>query len=203
MKWILFAVTLPWSLLVSWPVVLLLSTFAARDLRFERYGILTAVWRDWVIRERGSKPPLWPYSTTLGRAIIYQPRARRRRPSHPPTDTELHEMVHVRQVEDRMMLSLMVASCTTSFLCFALEDPKSAALVGFVLWASGGAWQLPNFLSSVIRHGLNSEGLYFSTEHERSARAQTEPWVHCISDLTDRRTWTDYDRAKAHKGRHI
>lgn len=169
MRWVLFALSLPWTIVLGYPWVLFFAIFAAKDLRFDRYGVLTAVWRDWVVRPRGKDGrPIWRYSTTLGRGIIYQPSARRSRLEDPLTETEDHELVHVRQVEDLLATSfvvgVLVAAVTGNWI------------LGLALWASGGAWQLPHFLTSAARHGGGLEGLYRQNEHERSARAQTSRW---------------------------
>jgi hypothetical protein len=210
MRWILFIVTLPWTLLASWPWVLVLRLFAARDLRLEELGVLTAVWRSWVVKPRTwlgarTRPDgevlldedgrvvyrnLWRWSTTIGRGIIYQPGARRARPEEPLTATEDHELVHVRQVEDRMMLSFVVGLAVLLAVGLAGGGWPLATVLGGVLWASGGSWQAPNFLSAGIRHGFNLEGVYRQAEHERSARAQTSRW--CSG-----KSWLGEERRKA------
>src|SRR3989304_1442264 len=132
LSWIRFAFTVPWAL-VCWAVVALASLlFVAqlRKLKFERAGVLTTEWRPWVAR-------FFPYSLTLGRGIIYYPGAQQ---VH-----KAHEYVHVAQVEDFMHLSfwvgLIVALCTGD------------VLLGFFLWWSGGIWQLPNYITSLLRYG--------------------------------------------------
>lgn len=202
MKWLLFALCAPWTFLVSWPLVLFFSLFAAEELRVERNGVLTAIWRDWVCRNRGNKPPLWPYSTTIGRGVIYQPHLRRHRQCQPLTPTERHELVHVRQHEDCMALAFIVGLSVALSVGLALGEWVFGATLGAVLWATGGVWQAPNFLTSVVRHGLNSEGFYFSTSHERSARAQTEVWCH-LTEIAQRESWADYDRRMRLRGRFL
>jgi hypothetical protein len=155
-KWFLYALALPWTLLVGYMWVLLMfCTYAAHNLRMEEYGLLTAEWRPWAAN-------IWRYSTTLGRGIIYWPGVRRAKPEMELGRTERHERVHVRQVEDLMFLSFAVG------LVAALASGNW--LLGFGIWTSGGAWQLPNFLAAVMRGG----DIYRDTEHERSAYAQTD-----------------------------
>jgi hypothetical protein len=138
----------------------MMAIYAAHKPRFAG-GVLTAQWRPWATKR-------WRWSTTIGYAIIYQPDVRTA--SGPPSVVEEHERVHVRQVEDLMLLSLVVG-----LVVFAVTGNW---LLGLLLWLSGGAWQLPAFLTSAVRHGFNINGLYRSNEHERSARAQTQRWCH-------------------------
>lgn len=154
-RYILFAFTIPWTITVGWGWVLLMCAIrAAGDLGWEtsspEVGVLTAVWKPWAAAR-------WPYSTTLGRGIIYSPGER----NEPWTRTQQHEHVHVRQVEDQMMLSFVIGLVVLT---------QGSPLLGVVLWLSGGAWQLPNFLTAVLRGG----NVYRDTEHERSAYAQTD-----------------------------
>lgn len=162
---LLFLAALPWTLTVGWGWVLLARVLGiATDLRWEGLGVLTAVWRPWVTK-------LWTFSTTLGRGIIYVP-TRRAQPGWPWTRIQHHEHVHVRQVEDLMLLSLCVGTCV------ALAS--GSWLAGLAIWWSGGAWQLPNFVAALLRGGSP----YRDAEHERSAYAQTD-------DLAGGGMWLD------------
>tara|TARA_R100000656_G_scaffold104176_1_gene76182 strand:+ start:222580 stop:223212 length:633 start_codon:yes stop_codon:yes gene_type:complete len=182
--WIRFAFTAPWALVGwLWVVVMCFVVWAAdfKKLRFEGAGILTAEWRPWAAR-------FWPFSTTIGRGIIFFPGAR---DASDEMDERLerHERIHIWQVEDLMLLSfiigLVVSFCTGDFL------------LGFFLWWSGGLWQLPNFATALLRFGHTlrwpTEGkwheklagflkdlflgvAYRDSEHERSAYAQTSLW---------------------------
>jgi hypothetical protein len=81
-------------------------------------------------------------------------------------------------------------------------------LFGFFLWTSGGLWQLPNFLTAMLRYGhllswptVGSFGdrlkafigslflqiAYRYSEHERSAYAQTDIGADGLS-WSDRQT---------------
>lgn len=152
MRWILYGVTLPWTVVVGYGWVFLATgLFLARGVRMEEYGLMTAEWRPWVAQR-------WRYSTTLGRGIIYTPGRRRAAVSSPElTSTEIHERRHVYQVEDLMMLSLVLG--------LIVGIGTGDWLMGFLLWCSGGAWQLPNFLTAAMRGG----DAYRDSEHERAA----------------------------------
>jgi hypothetical protein len=155
-RWILFSITLPWTLVVGYGWILLFTClFAAHNWRMEEYGILTAEWRPWAAK-------IWRYSTTLGRGIIYQPGLRRADPNAPFGHTERHERVHVNQVEDLMVLGLVLG--------IVVVAGSGDWLLGFLLWATSGAWQLPNFLTGWMRGG----DPYRDSEHERSAYGQVD-----------------------------
>lgn len=202
MKWLLFVFCAPWTFLVSWPLVLFFSLFAAEHLRLERNGLLTAIWRIWVYSPRNGKRALWRYSTTIGRGIIFQPNQRRPLKSQALTPTERHEMVHVRQHEDCMVLSFVVGLSVAISIGVVLDQWPFGALLGGALWTSGGLWQLPNFVASVLRYGPNAEGFYWSTEHERAARSQTEYWAQRC-DIAQRECWADYDRRMHYRKRRL
>lgn len=176
LAWVRFAFTAPWSL-VGWLWCVLACLFQFADLkkmRFEGAGVLTSEWKPWFAK-------LYPFSTTLGRAIIFSPGVREN------ARVRRHEQIHMDQVEDLMLLSflvgLVVGLCTGNWL------------LAFLLWFSGGAWQLPNFLMALLRYGhlvtWPKEGFFFGrlkkflsnlfmgvayrdSEHERSAYAQTD-----------------------------
>jgi hypothetical protein len=158
MRFILVVFTLPWAITVSWGWVLLMWAIrAAGDLRWERPAVLTAVWKPWAAR-------IWKYSTTLGRGVVYQPSARAA-VGEPWTRIQHHEHVHVRQVEDYMLLGFIIGGMVT------LASGGNWVL-GVVLWWSSGMWQLPNFITAALRGG----DAYRDSEHERSAYAQTDEW---------------------------
>lgn len=173
-NWILFAFTAPWGVIIGWGVILLaLALFFAHKPRFAPYGTLTAVWRPWWAK-------IWKYSTTFGRAIIYHPRVADGTPGIIDHRVEKHEMIHVRQVEDMMLLSFIVG------LVVGLVTGNWP--LGVALWASGGIWQAPNFLTAMLRGGH----VYRDSEHERSAYAQCdETWSPSWLDrhLSTPRRW--------------
>lgn len=175
LDWVLFLFTLPWSLF-TWGICLLLCLVGLADRRKLRFmgSVLTTEWSPKFAK-------VYPFTLTLGRSIFFYPNRQDN------STTISHEMVHVRQVEDLMLLSFilgfLVGLCTWNWA------------LGFGLWCSGGLWQLPNFISSILRHSEKAlwpkEGSlkerfsqYFSSlflsvaykesEHERAAYAQTD-----------------------------
>lgn len=163
---LLFLLTLPSGVIYGWLVVIFSMIFyMAHKPKFTYYGVLTAQWRPW-FAER------WNYSTTFGKGIIYHPSSLT---SMGIVDRriEQHELVHVRQAEDRTVLALIIG-----LIVFAVTGNW---ILGLILWMSGTAWQLPNFLTAVLRGGH----IYRDTEHERSAYAQTD-----VRDGV--KSWLDY-----------
>ena len=123
-----------------------------------RNGILVCEWRPWFARR-------WPFVTTIAYAMGT-------REGGPSDSTWEHEIVHVRQSEDLSLLSLIIGGVV------AIWEPW----VGLGIYLSGGPlWQLPNFLTALPRYwrlgrsmGLRPwEIMYYGSEHERSAYAQT------------------------------
>lgn len=153
-SWILFIFTLPWAL-STWLLGLLsiLTGFATKP-RFVGAGILTLEWRAWWIKH-------WKYSTTIGRCIWFRP-DRRDPAAFLDERIERHEMTHVRQIEDLMLLSLIWGIIGVFY--------THSWWAGLLIWWSGGMWQLPDFITAWLRYG----NFYRDTEHERSAYAQTD-----------------------------
>lgn len=149
------------SILVGWGYVLLFTAaFAAHSWSFDKENlVLSAVWRPWVAK-------FWKYSTTVSRGIIYHP------VSAANARIREHEMVHVRQVEDRVLLALVLGIVAASLV--AAQASPFFTFLGF--WVAGVAFQLPNFLGAVLRGGH----VYRDSEHERSAYAQTD--IHHTSN---------------------
>jgi hypothetical protein len=155
---ILAVVSLPAMLFGYSYVILFTLLFAAHRWRFDLSTLtLTAWWRPWASR-------WWRYSTVLSYGVIYQP--------YPSELVEQHEMVHVRQAQDLMCLSLLVGSIAG--LVARLDLNPGWVFLG--VWASGVAWKLPNFLGAILRGGH----VYRDAEHERSAYAQTD--VHHVRE---------------------
>lgn len=164
MKWVLFALMLPWTLTVGWPWVLLMTAIrAAGSLKFEGDGVLTAIWKQWAAKR-------WKYSTTLGSGIIYQEGSRH---SVDETSIQFHEHIHVRQVQDQMAMSFILGFVICVILIVTTSRLPLATGVGMGIWWSGGLWQAANFLTSGIRNGWSLEGVYLRSEHEKAAYAQT------------------------------
>ena len=194
MSWIRFAFSSPWSL-VSWLWVVIncfvLWTADYKTLKFAGSGILTAEWRTWFSKR-------YKYSTTVGRSILFHPSHRK---TGEPMDERLekHERIHVWQVEDLMFLSFSVG--------LGVAIHTGDLKLGFMLWLSGGLWQLPNFVTALLRFGhtikypkgpgrlknffkffhlLFMEIAYRDSLHERSAYAQTDVYSNGSSWYDDR-----------------
>jgi hypothetical protein len=195
MNYVLFSITAPFGVIVGWGWLgLLFCIGAVRDFRWEPTLVLTAVFRDWVATPRTlwwspkvndvKQPiPLWHYSTTLCRAIAYQPNARAKA-GEPMTRTQQHEHVHVRQSEDRMLWMFFVGLVVLLLVGPLTGNWWLAFGLFFGLWFSGGFSQLANMLTAIMRGG---DG-YRTAEHERSAYAQTDPWGSLGDSWLDRHT---------------
>jgi len=147
---IVFLFTLPLTLTLGWGwVVLLVLLGTAHKLKWNSTLVLTAQWRPWVEKFVHS-------SATFGRGTIYQSIDRGN------FRVRAHAAVHIRQVEDMMLLSLLVGLV----LGFWSDDWR----VAFLVWWSGGLWQIPNHITAVLRGG----DAHIDAEHERSAYAQTD-----------------------------
>lgn len=124
------------------------ALFLATDLRVEKDAILVCTWRPWL-----AKRIRWNYA--IGAAWLLHPNA--------SATTRAHEGVHVRQAEDTMLagfiLGLIVAIFSSEpawfFLIWIGESPLRVV----------GGW-----LGAVLRGGH----VYYDSEHERSADAQTD-----------------------------
>ncbi len=172
MRYLLIPLTLPAFLLGYLYVLFFTVTFAAHNWRFDReMWTLTAQWRPWVTK-------YWKYSTTLSYGIVFQPKVTPR--------TVKHENVHVRQVQDRCVLAFLLA--LFALITGLATSSQPLAFFGLGLWLAGPIYQVPNFLTAMLRGGH----VYRDAEHERSAYAQTDdpkdiPWLD--SHLSRERTW--------------
>lgn len=159
---------LTWPLYLGWlwPLAMV-ALRQAEDLRIWDDGVLRATWRIVDGKERG-----FGYSQTFGRGMVMRPDASPRLKSH--------EYVHVRQFEDVVLTALVVA------VVVALGTLNAWWLL---LWPSGFAWMLPNFLGAVLRGGH----IYRDAEHERSAYAQTDvvtgQWSWLDDHVSRPRSW--------------
>lgn len=150
MRWVLVAIAAPWAVTIGWAWVGLMFTVgAARDVRYHEFGRLHATWRPWVRRVG------WRWSTTVGFAVIFQL-------DHLGTDIAAHEQIHTEQIEDLMMLSLILGV----IVGLVSWDPW----LGGALYLAGGLYQLPNFLTAVLRGG----NAYRDALHERHAYAEED-----------------------------
>ena len=169
--WVLYAVTLPWTLTVGYGWVLLACLVWAAEwdsLRFQGRAVLTAQWREWVADR-------FDFSTTFGRGVVYHPR-HTDGDKHIDMTYERHEHVHVRQVEDLMLLSLILGAVMALL--------TGVWWHGLAVWWSGGAWQIPNFWGAWLRGGH----AYRDSEHERSAYAQTDIRLYNGKSWLEKRT---------------
>lgn len=197
-SWVRFSFVAPWAVL-CWVLVLLscvLQLASFRSLRMENTGILTTYWRPWFAKR-------WPFSTTLGRGIVYHP-SHRRTSLEDDERLEKHERIHVAQVEDLMFLSLILG--------IVVSIKTDDVLFGFLVWFSGGVWQVPNFVTAILRYGHTIKSpnaslfskiksvlsqvfgiAYRDAEHERSAYAQTDAFPDSDESWSDLR---DKDRIR-------
>lgn len=148
MRWILFVTSLP-TVIVSWIVVLgAVALRMAQDLKWEPGLVLTAIWRldtDW--------------SITVGRGVLYT----RREPWERRLAIQVHEHVHVRQVEDLCLTAFLIGSMVAIWLPW----------LGAGIWASGGLWIFVGYLASLFRVGSwDTQRIYVETETEKSAYCQ-------------------------------
>lgn len=176
-SWLLYPFTVPWTLTVGYGWVLgacLIGLAEWSSLRFQGAAVLTARWRPKFAKRFG-------FSTTIGRGIIYDPMWYDETVAV-DNRVEKHEFVHVAQIEDLMVLSFVVG------LGIALVTGDW--WLGLGVWWSGGGWQLPNFVTAVIRWG--SKGLYKDTSHERHAYSETQEWSRLILPEDGRRSWADF-----------
>lgn len=173
--WVLFAITLPWTLLMWFVGALAMVAFIAHRPSFVGFGILKLYWRPWLAKR-------WGYSTTLGRTIIYRPTASETPDPHDER-VERHELVHVRQLEDSsfraLVVGIVVAAGTGDWWWFPL------------LWLSGGFLFGVAYITAAIRYGIGNA--YRDAETERSAYAQTDGADRTGPDAS----WWDYrDRTR-------
>lgn len=190
--WILYGICLPWDL-VAYLTVLLIRLFWGKGLRWEtppdakeRGGgpCLTCQMKEgslpvrkgtfpvgWYLHDRTTDPPRPWGGTTLGHGIFYGPYGRYDDdPNNTWTRTQEHEHYHVEQHEAAMVGSFIMGLATFIVL-LALGHPVAASALGVSLWASGyllmgaGGW-----LTAMLR----GEKAYRGSQHEESARAQTD-----------------------------
>ncbi len=186
-SWVLFGFTAPWGLTVGYGWLLLLCVIGLAEwkaIRFQGAAVLTTKWK-----------PRWAakfgFTTTVGRAVIYDP-SWYDATIAVDNRVEKHEFVHIAQIEDLMVLSFVVG--------LVAAVVTGSWQLGALLWWSGGAWQLPNFVTAFIRYGW--KGAYRDTEHERSAYAQTTEWSRPLLPDGVRKSWADFrdEHRKGQKG---
>lgn len=165
--WVLFTLSLPAVVLgYAWMALLLLSFVADwSTVRWQGAGVLTARTRGWAAR-------FWGFSTTLGRAILYHPTAYDNTPEI-DSRVERHEFVHLRQWEDACVWAFVGGLCSAGLAAWwgSLTVAQFFAVWG-IIWLLSPLTKVTNFVTAVLRHGW--KGIYWDTEHERSAFAQTD-----------------------------
>lgn len=194
---VLYALCLPWDLLVAWPVVLLIRLFWGRNLHWEtppyakKWGggpVLSCAMRPGTLPVRsGTWPVGWytyrgadgqsrPWSgTTLGHGVFYGPMVRFDASGW--SSTSVHEHVHVEQFEASVVttwLNFLVAS-------FSVVFGMALDFTGWwtVLFAAAPVWffSFPVWAAGGwIAAWLRGEQLYRGSQHEESAYAQTQEW---------------------------
>lgn len=167
--WVLFAFTLPWTLLMWLVGLLAMATWIAYKPRFVGFGVLTLTWRPWFEKR-------WRFSTTLGRTVFYRSSATTTREPYDGR-IERHELVHVRQLEDSMVRSFIVGG----FVAMIVNDWR----YWLALWIAGGFLFGIAYITGAIRYGLMNG--YRDAEIERSAYAQTD-----INVLGSEASWWGY-----------
>lgn len=199
-NWILFGFTAQHAALGYLLGLLSFFTFFAKWPRFEGNAIMGLALRDWWSKRRRNDADgepdkgVSPYSTTLFRTVWWH----EDRPSPTTPEEELdtrhenHERKHVHQFEDEcvrgFVLGLMLASLLWVFGWYA--EAWQPALVWELVWLLLPAAMTTNWLTGLARYGLAAkyradgtqrswvrriyDTAYLDSEHERSARAQTE-----------------------------
>lgn len=158
LAWLPVLATLPWAA-ASWLLGLLLWACRLADKPLftgpangPDAGLLLMRWRPWAAER-------WRWSTTIGRLIVFHPRHVADADGPTAEGIIAHERCHVMQIEDMMTLSALLA----------LMLSPALGWWSLLLWASGGMWQAPNWLTAWLRGG----DAYRDSEHERSAYAQS------------------------------
>lgn len=158
---VLFAVSLPFNLLVAWPLLLAFRALGlVRDLGTERGGTLVATFTPkWTGQlDINGRPRRWPWSTTLSHGIGYQERHRAAKGA-PETPLQRHEHGHREQAENMALRAFVIA-----LIVWAATGNWILALC---LWASSYLWLATNFVAAWLR----GRDPYLGSEHEVHARA--------------------------------
>ena len=164
--WVLYALTIPIAIVgYVWMGILIITWMAdVKSIRFQGAGVITAKTRDWA--------KWWGFSTTIGRCILYHPRAYDDTPAI-DNRTELHEFVHIRQFEDAALWGLVGGAIISGVATwFSGMSGWEFLAVWMVSWFLMMASMLTNFVTAIMRFGW--KGIYRDSEHERSAYAQTD-----------------------------
>jgi|SRR5210317_1991724 len=195
-KWhlVLYALCLPWDLLVAWPVVLLIRLFWGRNLHWEtppyaeRLGggpVLACSLRPDSLPVRPGRWPVGWYThqdatgnrrpwggTTLGHAVFYGPNVQFNAEGW--SNTSVHEHVHVEQFEASVVstwLNFAVASLGVAFgMALDFTGWWTVLFAAAPVWFfSFPIWAAGGWISAALR----GEEMYRGSQHEESAYAQT------------------------------
>jgi hypothetical protein len=187
---LLYLVTLPWDVLVAWPVVMLVNLFWGDGLSWEKPPAYRRAQGGGGVRclscqsrpgtfpvTPGRFPRGWYYNkkykrawggTALGHGVFYGPYGRGE-PSE-WTRTQAHEHVHVEQCEVAMFQSLVVG-VVAGVVLWTVGHPWWGLGVFLGIWTTGYLMMaVAGWLVALLR----GEEAYWGSTHEESARAQTE-----------------------------
>jgi len=189
--WILYLVTLPWDLLIAWPVVLIIRLLWGKNLHWETpppyerskgggggpcltcqighgtFPVVPGVFpKGWYYNKRTKSA--WG-GTALGHAIFYGPDGRTDFRSQ-WSRTQAHEHVHVEQFEVAMLQSLIVGVAAGLVVGF-LESALYGSIVFLIIWTLG---YLLMGIAGWATATLRGEEAYWGSAHEESARAQDD-----------------------------
>ena len=193
--WILYAIALPWDLLVAWPTVLLIRLFWGEDLRWETpapydkwkgggggpcltcrirrssFPVTPGTFpKGWYMRKGRDGRPDRPWGgTTLGHGIFYGPNGRGDKGTE-WTRTQIHEHVHVEQGEAAMLQGFLVA-LAAGIVLWSLGHPVAGTVMFLTIWTLG---YLLNSVGGWLTSLCRGEEAYWGSTHEESARAQTD-----------------------------
>lgn len=168
LRWIPWALVLPFNLLIGWPFVLLLGS----RYRWRGTGWLTGTWRprvqralDWLASKLTKSDPnkrrAFHYSTTLGHGTCFDPH-HLEQPDGQPSDVLGHEREHTWQAEE---LAAMM------FVCGAIVAGVTGHwILGLAIWVASYAWLLIAFAVALLRGWR----VYRDAWHERAAYALAE-----------------------------
>lgn len=187
---LLYIVSLPWDLLVAWPVVLWIRLLWGKDLRWETpppydprkgggggpclscqmkegsFPVVPGTFpKGWYFRKKSNRP--WG-GTSLGHGVFYGPNGRKGPGEW--TRTQAHEHIHVEQAEVSMLRSFIVG-LAAGIVILALGHPIAALVTFLSIWTTGYLMMgVAGWLTALLR----GEEAYHGSTHEESARAQDD-----------------------------
>jgi len=191
--WILYFTSLPWSLLVAWPAVLLIRLFWGEELRWETpppytkkkgggggpvltckirkgsFPVAEGIWpKGWYLYTgKDGKKRSWG-GTSLGHGIFYGDSVHRQEGKW--LRVQAHEHIHTEQAEVALLRSFIVG-LVAGIVVLALGNPYEALGLFLGVWTSGYLMMgVAGWLTAVLR----GEPHYWGSTHEESARAQDD-----------------------------